>query len=121
MKLKDILNESPTELVARFHDSSHEEIDSYFNPEADDYANSTREYYEQFFKQDPTPVFLETSNIEEDQDAVDWSNKPVDTEQQSPGYRGQQTALKRTDMPHDKDVQGYDPNYFKADDIFTNG
>jgi len=121
MKIKDILNESSTELVARFHKSSQEDIDQYFNSEAHGYAESTRDYYKQFFEQHPTPVFLNTSNLEEDQSVEDWTNKPYDSEPQSAGYRGQQTALERAGLPRDKNVQGYDPYHFKSDDVFTDG
>jgi len=100
MKIKDILNES------------FDEHDDFFNPEAQAFAEETKEYYKEYFKEflqfGSVPVFTTQSNFV-DPDAEEWTIKPEKDVMQSAGYRGQQNALARAGTPYDNDVQDYNP------------
>ena len=100
MKIKDILNES---------------IEDMYNPEAAKIADENREYYKEYFKNffqfGDTPVFTEQTNFD-DPNAEEWDTKPDRDKRQSAGYRGQQNALVKAGVPHDANVQKYEPGAF---------
>ena len=110
MKIKDVLNEGVTDIVARFYKEAGRDFDKFYNREDVEYKDKTREYYNEFFEDwysdDIVPVFLKP--VAKPQ--KEYTNKPKEGVLQSPGYRGQQYAKQRADMPYDKNVQGYIPN-----------
>jgi hypothetical protein len=114
MKIKDILTESSTAPVIIANQTKFEdEFDSFYNPQADMIANLNRQYYKKYFKEflthGSTPVFSNTDNFEHDKEEKDWTHKPDLDSHQSAGYRGQQNALHKAGVPHDKNVKKYDP------------
>lgn len=105
MKIKDILHESATDLVARFHSTKPtKSIDRQYNPESREISDKNLQYYRKYFEENTTPVFTKETNFH-DPDATPWTNKPSEDERQSPGYRGQQYVRSRAGMPTAKDVQ----------------
>jgi hypothetical protein len=117
MKIKDILNESYTDLVARYHRGHTDEITDRLNPEASQYRDMVKEYYKDFFTQDGnTPVFSRSTNFV-DSTATAWTTKPEKHVKQSAGYRGQQYAKARANIPHDKNTQCPSGDYI-GDDLF---
>lgn len=113
MLLKDILNESATDIVARFYKEASKSSDKFYNPENVKYKDQTAEYYEKHFKEwfneDIVPVF--TKPIDKPQ--PEYTNKPKDGKLQSPGYRGLQYALAAAGLPYNHSVQRYEPNASK--------
>lgn len=110
MKLKDVLNEGVTDVVARFYKEAGEDFDKFYNKEDVDYKQKTEHYYDEHFKswfnEEIVPVFTKpTDNVQ-----PPFTNKPDAGKLQSPGYRGQQYAKARADMPYDHKVQRYEPN-----------
>ncbi len=109
MKLKDILLESPTDVVARFYKEASIDADRFYNPEDVKYKKRNAEYYDEHFKEwfaeDIVPVF--TRPVDTPQ--PEYTNHPGDGKLQSPGYRGLNYALQRAGLPYNKDVQGYAP------------
>lgn len=112
MRIKDILNESSADVVARFYKEASADLDKFYNLEDVVYKNKNKEYYkehfEQWFKEEITPVF--TKPITKPQ--PEYTNKPKEGKLQSPGYRGLQYALHAAGLPYNKNVQAYksDPN-----------
>lgn len=112
MKLKDILLESPEDIVARFYKEASKSHDTFYNPEVAKYKSQTAEYYDkhfkEWFKEEAVPVF--TKPIDEPQPA--YTNKPKEDKMQSPGYRGLHYALAAAGLPYNRQVQRYndDPN-----------
>ncbi len=110
MKFKDILNEGVTDIVARFYKEAGRDFDKYYNKEDVEYKDKTKEYYDEHFKQwfneEITPVFTKPT----DKVQPEYTNKPKQGKLQSPGYRGQQYAKARADIPYDHNVQRYNPN-----------
>ena len=110
MKIKDILNESATDVVARFYKESSADSEKFYNPENVKYKGQNKEYYEKYFKpwfnEDIVTVFRKPV----DKPQPEYTNKPKDGKLQSPGYRGQQYALAAADMPYDHNVQKYKPD-----------
>lgn len=104
MKIKEILTESPTDLVAHYHVQEESDIDAFMNAVAQQYAEQTEEYYKEnfksFFQHGIVPVFTESPEDEEK-----WSPKPIKDSYQSPGYRGKQYVSARAGQPYDKNVQ----------------
>lgn len=115
MKIKDILNESATDLVAHCFVDPDEQVDEMYNPEAVHAARLNREHYKEFFGEfyaTGTPPVFEKEDNHFDPDAREWDHKPERDAIQSAGYRGQQRALGRAGVPHDKGVQKYNPEVF---------
>ena len=110
MKIKDILNESATDVVARFYKEASAESEKFCNPEVVKYKGQNKEYYDKYFKQwfneDTVSVFKKP--VDDPQPA--YTNQPKENKLQSPGYRGQQYALAAADLPYDHNVQKYKPD-----------
>lgn len=110
MKIKDILNESSTDVVARFYKESTAAQDKYYNPEDVKYKAKNAEYYDEFFKQwfeeGITSVF--TKPVTKAQ--PEYTNIPKEGKMQTPGYRGFQYAKAAAGLPYDHNVQRYEPN-----------
>ena len=109
MKIKDILNEEVTDVIARFYKQASKESDRYMNPEDVKYKDINREYYEEYFKEwfneEKVPVF--TKPVTEAQ--PEYRTVPKEGKFQSPGYRGLQYALAHAGLPYNHHVQRYDP------------
>jgi len=112
MKLKDILNESATDVVARFYKEAGKDYDRFYNPEDVKYKDKTQEYYDEHFKEwfaeGTVPVFEKPV----DKPQPEYTVQPKQGKLQSPGYRGLQYALAAAGLPYNHDVQQYhsDPN-----------
>jgi hypothetical protein len=110
MKLKDILNESATDVVARFYKEASHEADKFYNSENVKYKNRNAEYYDDYFKgwftEDIVPVF--TKPVDTPQ--PEYTNHPKSGKLQSPGYRGLNYALQHAGLPYNHNVQGYEPS-----------
>lgn len=95
MNLKDILNESSTDLVARYYRAPDDANADRLNMQAEKVARENREHYEKyfgdFFKFGDTPIF--TSRDNNPTDAKPLNNKPEDPQHASNGYRGIQRAM----------------------------
>lgn len=110
MKIKDILNESATDVVARFYKEAGKDYDEYYNPEVKKYKEKNLKYYDEYFKpwfnEGMVTVFKEpVSNPQ-----PEYTNKPKEGKLQTPGYRGFQYALAHSGLPYDHNVQRYEPN-----------
>jgi hypothetical protein len=109
MKLRELLNESPTDLVARYYIEASDEYESYYNGEAHHFANENKEYYKEYFenwfKNGTVPVFEKPVTPAQ----PEYRHNPLPGQQQSPGYRGKQNALKAAGLPYDHHVQNYNP------------
>ncbi len=107
MKIKDILNESATDVVARFYKEASAECDKFYNPEDVKYKGQNKEYYEKYFKDwfNEGVINVFTKPVTEPQ--PEYTNRPKEGKLQSPGYRGLQYALCASDLPYDHDVQAY--------------
>ena len=103
MKIKDIITEAPTDLVAHYHVQASSKIDQFMNSVARQYAKQTQEYYKNNFKNNKTPVFTESP-----EDEHKWSVQPTEEAYQTPGYRGKQYASARANQPYDKNVQKHE-------------
>jgi hypothetical protein len=107
MKLKDILLESPTDVVARFYKEASESYDRFYNPEDVKYKKKNKEYYDEHFKEwfneDIVPIF--TRPVTEPQ--PEYRPKPQEGKLQTPGYRGLQYALAAAGLPYNHNVQRY--------------
>jgi len=110
MKIKDILNESATDIVARFYKEASADSDRFYNLEDVKYKEKNKEYYNKHFKEwfaeDIVPVF--TTPINKPQKP--FTVKPEPGKIQSPGYRGLNYARARAGMPYNHDVQKYQPS-----------
>ncbi len=110
MKIRDVLNESVTDVVARFYVEASESYDRFYNPEDVKYKEKNHKYYEEYFKEwfneEAVPVFTKPTTKPQ----PEYTNKPKDGKLQSPGYRGKQYALARAGLPYDHKVQRYQPN-----------
>lgn len=110
MKLKDILNESSTDVVARFYKEASESYDKFYNPEVTKYKKQNKEYYDDYFKQwfneEVVPVFVKPLTKPQ----AEYTNSPKEGKLQSPGYRGLQYALAAAGLPYNHKVQRYEPN-----------
>lgn len=104
MKLRELLNESPTDVVARLYKEASEDYDRKFNTDAAAYKTKNSEYYQKHFENwketGITPVF--DKPIEKDPHP--YTNQPDDTREKSPGYRGLHRALKASNLPYDADA-----------------
>ena len=110
MKIKDILNESATDIVARFYKEASADSDKFYNLEDVKYKDKNKEYYDEHFKQwfNEGIVSVFTTPINKPQKP--YTSKPTGEEIQSPGYRGLQYALAAAGLPYNPNVQKYKPN-----------
>lgn len=110
MKIKDILNEEVTDVIARFYKEASKESDRYLNPEDVKYKGINREYYDKYFKswfnEEIVPVFRKPVNKAQPAYRPD----PQPGVLQTPGYRGLQNALFHAGLPYNHNVQRYDPS-----------
>lgn len=110
MKIKDLLNESATDIVARFYKEASADSDRFYNLEDVKYKEKNARYYDEHFKQwfaeDIVPVF--TKPVDTPQKP--FTSKPTGEHLQSPGYRGLQYALHSAGLPYNHNVQKYQPN-----------
>lgn len=102
MRLSELLNE----------DYDFTKLDSWWNPDAANYAEEQRERTDQIEKDsDGTPVF--TRDIKHPKNSQ-MTTDPQPNTLQSPGYRGREELKKRAGLRH-KEFQQYDPTAFKQD------
>lgn len=110
MVIKDILNESSTDVVARFYREASESSEKFYNPEDVKYKEQNKEYYDKHFKEwfneEVVPVFTKPV----DRPQPEYTNSPKSGKLQSPGYRGLQYALAAAGLPYNHKVQRYEPN-----------
>lgn len=109
MKIKDILNEGVTDIIARFYKEASADSDRFYNLEDVQYKEKNAKYYDEHFKEwfaeDVVPVF--TKPVTRPQ--PEYRPKPVGSALQSPGYRGLQYALAAAGLPYNHSVQKYNP------------
>ena len=109
MKIKDLLNESATDIVARFYKEASADSDRFYNLEDVKYkaknAKHYDEHFEQWFKEGIVPVF--TKPVDKPQHP--YNHIPEGSKLQSPGFRGLQYALAAAGLPYNKNVQKYNP------------
>lgn len=116
MKLKEILNESATDIVARFYKEAGKDYETFYNPENVKYKDKSSEYYDKYFKEwfseGVVPVFEKPV----DKSQPEFTVQPKPDKLQSPGYRGLQYALAKAGLPYNRNVQCYtnDPNRIVA-------
>jgi hypothetical protein len=114
MRIKEIINEDITDIVARFYKEASKDMDRFYNPEDVKYKDKNSVYYDEFFKKwfkdNEVPVF--TKPVDEPQ--PEYTNIPKKEKLQSPGYRGLQYALCAAGLPYDHNVQKYKPNLNRA-------
>jgi len=114
MKIKDILLESPTDVVARFYKEAGADYEKFYNPEVVKYKEKNSKHYDEYFKkwfnEDIVPVFIRPV----DKAQPVYTNKPKESKLQSPGYRGLQYALASAGLPYSHDVQRYSPDPARA-------
>lgn len=110
MKIKDLLNESATDVVARFYLEAGKDHEQFYNPEIVKYRDKNQKYYDEHFKswfnEDIVPVF--TKPVDKPQ--PEFSIAPKQGKLQSPGYRGLQYALAAAGLPYNHKVQRYEEN-----------
>ena len=110
MKIKDLLNESATDIVARFYKEASADSDRFFNLEDVKYKEKNSKYYDEHFKQwfaeDIVPVFTKPT----DKPQPAYNSKPEGSKLQSPGFRGLQYALAAAGLPYNHSVQKYNPS-----------
>jgi hypothetical protein len=110
MKLKEILKESPTDVVARFYKEASKASDKFYNPENVQYKDQNAEYYTDHFKawvdEGVIPVFTKPAANKQ----TVYNNVPLESKLQSPGYRGLQYALASAGLPYNHNVQKYEVN-----------
>lgn len=92
MKIKDILKEGVTDIVARFYKEAGDDFDSKFNPEHTRFKALEKEYYKTLFTDGSTPIFS-TPNKES---GKKFTTTPSPKEIESAGFRGLQRALKKS-------------------------
>ena len=114
MKIKEILKESPTDLVARFYKEASPDMDRFFNLEDVKYKEKNAKYYKshfcEWYDSDVVPVFTKPTESAQ----PEYNPKPEGTKLQSPGYRGLQYALAAAGLPYNKNVQRYTPDPARA-------
>lgn len=110
MKLKDILLESPTDVVARFYKEAGRKFDEFYNPEDVQYKDKTKEYYDEHFKSWFSEGTVSVFEKPVDKPQPEYTVQPKDGKLQSPGYRGLQYALARAGLPYNHKVQRYEVN-----------
>jgi hypothetical protein len=107
MKIKDLLNEGATDIVARFYVEANADSERRFNPENVKYKEKNNEFYQDYFKEwfkeGVVPVF--TKPVTKSQS--EYTNDPQPGKLQSPGFRGLQYALAAAGLPYNHNVQEY--------------
>lgn len=110
MKFRDIINESATDVVARFYKEASEKSEAQYNPENSKYKDLNKKYYDEYFKEwasnETVPVFTKPVNKAQPV----YNTKPEQGKQQSPGYRGLQYSKAAAGLPYDRKVQKYELN-----------
>lgn len=116
MKLRELIFESPTDVVARFYKEASKDSERFYNPEVIKYKEKNSKYYDdhfqKWFNEDIVPVF--TRPVSKAQPV--YNNVPQGSKLQSPGFRGLQYALAAAGLPYNHNVQEYktDPNRMLA-------
>lgn len=114
MKIKDILNESATDVVARFYKEASANFDRYYNLEDVKYKEKNNKYYDEHFKEwfaeEIVPVF--TKPVDKPQPK--YTISPEQGKLQSPGYRGLQYAKAAAGLPYNHKVQSYQSDPSRA-------
>lgn len=114
MKLLELLNESPVDLVAKYYKDASKSLDNRYNCEANYFADINKEYYEnnfkEFYENGTIPVFDKPAKPTE----ASYDHNPKKNDRQSPGYRGKQNALKAAGLPYNKYTQNYDASQVPA-------
>jgi len=114
MRLKDILLETPTDIVARFYKEAGKDLDRYYNPDDVKYKAENAEYYkkhfEDWYKSESVPVLEKPV----DKPQPEYTTKPKEGKLQSPGYRGLNYAKAAAGLPYDKKVQQYKTDPYRA-------
>lgn len=103
MKLRDILNESNTDHIAKYYrNRSSYEPD---NAEANEYADRNKDHYRKLFRdfyKRGEMIIYDTDDHHPKQDPM--TTKPEKDDRKSAGYRGNQVAKRRAGLKYDKDV-----------------
>ena len=107
MKIKEILKEGATDVVARFYKEATADSEKFYNPEDVKYKGQNKEYYDKYFKQWFSEGVAAVFTKPVDKPQPEYTNQPKEGKLQSPGYRGQQYALARADLPYDHNVQPF--------------
>jgi hypothetical protein len=109
MKIQELLNESATDIIARFYKEASADSDRFFNLEDVKYKEKNAKYYNEHFKEwfaeEIVPVFTKPVTTPQ----PEYRPKPVGSDLQSPGYRGLQYALAAAGLPYNHGVQKYNP------------
>lgn len=109
MNIKDLLNESTTDIVARFYKEASKDYEEMYNPDVVKYKKKNAAYYEEhfkdWFKDDVVSVFDKPTA----KPAKPFTTIPQGSKLQSPGYRGLQYALAHAELPYNHNVQKYQP------------
>jgi hypothetical protein len=107
MKIKEILKEDTTDIVARFYKESSADSERFYNPEVVKYKEKNHKYYDEFFEKwfddEIVPVFVKPTTKAQ----PEYTNTPKQGKIQSPGYRGLQYALASAGLPYNHSVQRY--------------
>ena len=110
MKIRDILNENVTDIIARFYKEASADSDRFFNLENVKYKEKNKSHYDEhfdkWFEEDIVPVFLKPI----DKPQPGYTNCPKNGKLQSPGFRGLQYALAAAGLPYNHDVQKFQPS-----------
>jgi len=101
MKIKDLINEDCTDLVAKYYVDASKSLDDKFNPEAAYNSRRNKEHYTDWNKTGLAPIITKPGKSHQPK----YNHNPEGSEVQTPGYRGKQTALKRAGLPYDKHTQ----------------
>lgn len=110
MKIKDILKESATDVVARLYKEATADSEKFYNPENVKYKDKNKAYYnehfDKWFNEDIVPVFTKPTTKPQ----PEYTNIPKKGKLQSPGFRGLQYALAAAGLPYNHNVQKYNPD-----------
>ena len=113
MKLKEIILESPSDVIARFYKEASQESDKFYNPEDVKYKEKNKKYYDEHFKkwfnEEIVPVFTKPT----DKPQPKYTTSPKKDKLQSPGYRGLQYSLAAAGLPYNHKVQAYKENPYR--------
>ena len=96
MKIFEVLNESPTDIVARFYKEAATDFDTLYNPEDDLYKRQNQKYYQNYLKDQPADVSTSVFKTPVERPSKKYSNNP-DSHIESPGRRGLKSVLNRID------------------------
>lgn len=114
MKIKDVLYESASDVIARFYKEASKASEQNYNPEDVKYKDKNAKYYDEYFKgwyeDEAVPVFTKpTTRAQPEYNVI-----PRTGELQSPGFRGLQYALAAAGLPYNHKVQKYEDNAARA-------